>query len=378
MHVLLIVNSDIGRGTKKGHNTIGSRFEHIANYLVSRGDAVDIIARSNYGELSVRTPWYGAHMGRGLNALRMFVFPTLRVRDIDVWLFDRFALRKLRSMRLSKDVVAHVGEYAPKTIAWLKSQGIRVYLDMPIAHPGYVQTLAEQGIQVGSETPYIPGYVTEAIDAADELIVPSEFVAHTVRAHYSSQKPIHISPFGVDIETRVRESNDGVFTVLFVGAVNIRKGVPYLLEAWQEANIPHARLVLCGRVYKELQPYKQKYADADTIYFAGFVDPREWYAKADVCILPSLMEGSAKVVYEAMSYGLPVITTPNAGSIIQDGVTGCIVPIADVGAIVDALKKLATDTAFRSQLGEEAKTTVRDYTWEAYAARVVALYTATV
>ena len=55
-------------------------------------------------------------------------------------------------------------------------------------------------------------------------------------------------------------------------------------------------------------------------------------AAADVFVFPSLFEGSAVVTYEALACGLPSIVTPNAGSVVRDGVDGFHVPAGDVGA----------------------------------------------
>lgn len=64
------------------------------------------------------------------------------------------------------------------------------------------------------------------------------------------------------------------------------------------------------------------------------------YAWADVFVLPSICEGSATVCYEALASGLPVITTPNSGSVVRDGLDGFIVPIRNSEAIREKLARL--------------------------------------
>jgi glycosyltransferase involved in cell wall biosynthesis len=80
------------------------------------------------------------------------------------------------------------------------------------------------------------------------------------------------------------------------------------------------------------------------------------FAWADVFLLPSICEGSATATYEALGHGLPVVTTFNSGSPVVDGETGCLVPIREVGSIVDALESLAAD---REKLAEMSRAALR-------------------
>ena len=89
-------------------------------------------------------------------------------------------------------------------------------------------------------------------------------------------------------------------------------------------------------------------------------------AWADVLVLPTLSEGS-NVVYEGMAAGLAVVTTPNAGSIIQHGVDGLIVPPRDPHALADAIAALVGAEGLCLQLGEAARATVRDNDINTYA-----------
>ena len=78
------------------------------------------------------------------------------------------------------------------------------------------------------------------------------------------------------------------------------------------------------------------------------------YQWADVFVLPSICEGSATVIYEAIGYGLPVVTTPNAGSVVRDGVEGFVVPIRDVAAIIQSLDRLSSDPQLRLEMSHRA------------------------
>ncbi|MDO8626778.1 MAG: glycosyltransferase family 4 protein [Candidatus Magasanikbacteria bacterium] len=373
--ILLCVNSDIGRS-----NTIGFRFGKIAIELIRQGIPVDIIARANYtSSLKVRQPWLGNKLARVLNAIRIYIFPKFDSRRSDVYFFERFVLRALQKTG-AKYSVAHLGEFMPTVTRYLKNQGARVLLDMPIGHDSYSVALKRQGITVGVDVRPAPAYLDAALAAADEVIVPSEFVASTLVSVGLGAVPMKRIPFGVarptnftvtDIISRLKQKP---MIFLFAGNANYRKGLGYLLEAWRRANLTDAKLIICGRVYKEIQGDIKKYQSA-TIQFTGFVSNINDYLKsAHAFVFPTLLEGSAKIVYEAMSYGLPVITTANAGSLIEDNVDGYIIPLADPVTLADKLRFLYEHKDVVAVLGARAFAKVQAYTWERYAKAVIAEY----
>ncbi len=72
-------------------------------------------------------------------------------------------------------------------------------------------------------------------------------------------------------------------------------------------------------------------------------------------LLPSLCEGSATAVYEALAAGLPVICTPNTGSVVRHGIDGYIVPIRDVHETAQILRQLADNPALLARMSESAR-----------------------
>lgn len=364
--ILLIVNSDFGRG-----NTIGARFAHIADELERQGKTFDIIARANYTDRQVYTPWYRNSIVRVLNAVRIYVFPTLDVRSFDIRVFDRYAHKQVRRLNCQYRV-AHVGDSLPKVLSILKMLGVHNFLDVPIGHPAYSKHLAEQGIVVGAKFDSGEEFIAPSMKFVDQLIVPSQFVVDTL--YFAGiLKKYSIIPFGVDISDTISKKvhhEDLPVKFLFVGAVNMRKGIPYLLEAWR--GIKGAELTLCGRVYKEVQDLID--IAPHTVTCTGFVNPADYFNQADVFVFPTLLEGSSKAVYEAMSYGLPVITTANAGSIIEDGKTGFIIPIADVDVLREKIQYFIDHKNEVTCMGNASRTVVSAYTWKKYATSVIQLY----
>jgi glycosyltransferase involved in cell wall biosynthesis len=95
------------------------------------------------------------------------------------------------------------------------------------------------------------------------------------------------------------------------------------------------------------------------------------YEWADVFLLPSICEGSATAVYEALAAGLPVVCTENAGSVVRDGIDGFIVPIRDGTAIAKAITTLADNVGMRAAMSESAVARAADFTVERYGKRLL-------
>jgi alpha-maltose-1-phosphate synthase len=96
-------------------------------------------------------------------------------------------------------------------------------------------------------------------------------------------------------------------------------------------------------------------------------------AEHDVLLLPSLAEGFGLVITEALSRGLPVITTPHAGAadLMIDGREGFIVPIRSPDAIADRLTRLAEDRDLLAAMSEAALATARRNPWARYEERIL-------
>jgi len=95
------------------------------------------------------------------------------------------------------------------------------------------------------------------------------------------------------------------------------------------------------------------------------------FLSADLFVFPTLAEGFALVHLEALACGVPIITTPNCGSVVRDGVEGFIVPIRDPQAIADRVQQLLQDRALRNRMSAAAKVRAAEFVWERYSERLV-------
>ena len=102
------------------------------------------------------------------------------------------------------------------------------------------------------------------------------------------------------------------------------------------------------------------------------------YARHDVLLLPSLMEGLPSVILEAMASGMAVVTTDICGmpDVVEDGFNGLLVPPADAAPIASAILQLSNDGNLRAKLGKAAQQTMRRRTWQRSAEKLEQVFAA--
>jgi alpha-maltose-1-phosphate synthase len=206
----------------------------------------------------------------------------------------------------------------------------------------------------------------EELALATKVSVASVFTRKSLE-HLDLRAPVVIGPYGfpTDLFPPRPRPPSGPFTVLAVSSHDLRKGTPYLLEAWKRAAIPDAELHLVGRM-RLAKSFLDDYAG--TFRHWSHVPRSELgsrYASADVMAFPTLGDGFGIVIQEAMCSGVPVITTPCGGGpeCITDGVDGWIVPPRDIDAMVDRLRACAADRGHTAAVGRAARARAERFTW---------------
>lgn len=213
-------------------------------------------------------------------------------------------------------------------------------------------------------------------DAADAIICGSDFVTQGLASLGVPPEKLHTVPYGLEtakFSTR-RETWDGrrPLRILFAGGVTLRKGPQYFSAALRKLSSNRVAARLVGPVSIR-EPYLGLLrGQAELTGQVPRQEMRRHYEWADVFVLPSICEGSATVTYEALAAGLPVITTPNAGSVVRDGVDGFLVPIRDAEAIAARIEQLLGDAALLRRLSENSQARAEDFSWPKYEERLVA------
>jgi glycosyltransferase involved in cell wall biosynthesis len=166
-----------------------------------------------------------------------------------------------------------------------------------------------------------------------------------------------VLPYPVSCQTYVTDRvprPDQPLRILFVGQVNLRKGIPYFLEMLKQLPIDSFEARVVGSLQinpDQLAPY------SDRCTFTGSVprnQMRHHYAWADVFVFPSLCDSAPGTTNEALAAGLPVITTEGAGTVVEDGVSGWIVGDRDIPALVDRVVQLDGDRELLTHMSRNA------------------------
>jgi glycosyltransferase involved in cell wall biosynthesis len=203
------------------------------------------------------------------------------------------------------------------------------------------------------------------------ILCGSSFVKRGIAARGGPVERCRVVPYGVDDRYRLplRQSHGGPLRVLTVGGVGLRKGSPYVLAAARAlSGVAQFRMV--GAIEASAEAAAKL---SEWVELTGSVprsDMRAHFAWADVFLLPSLCEGSATAVYEALTASLPVVCSENTGSVVRDRIEGRIVAIRDSEAIIDALLALARDPELRREMAGSAGDLARSFDLAAYGARL--------
>jgi glycosyltransferase involved in cell wall biosynthesis len=263
-------------------------------------------------------------------------------------------------------------------------------IENPMLHPRHWQreVLAEcnrSGIRPENCDAVLPGPLIDRRERefgmCDKIIVPSEGARESFEEYGCGSKAVVVWP-GVDhhafrpLEAR---ADSGVFRVCYVGRVELAKGIFYLLEAWKRLRLAHAELVLVGEIRPEVQSILKEFSSPN-IHLAGLVSPdrvAEYYQQSSLFLFPSVNEGLALVLLEAMACGLPVVATTQSGAkeCVTEGKEGLIVPARDVEALAEGILWFYRHPDERAAMGEAARRRVESqFTLEHYVERQIATY----
>jgi glycosyltransferase involved in cell wall biosynthesis len=348
---------------------IGRRSKGVARFLGRWSDGIP--------EQKVAThPWFGVAYSLGQLLLHA---PAPNDR-LQAWAGSTFA--SLASRRLDRaDVVYGFITAAQELFAEARARNVRTCLEQTIA-PSKVETkLLREGAD------YWPGWASplelkpnrerEAREEAewalsDRIVCGSEFVRSSLGSIGGPVERCRVVPYGVALSRtwRVRFAPNKPIKALFVGALGLRKGVPCLLEAAKLlGKSVHIRVVGAGRI-------PERCTVPENVEIAGSC-PRSQiqseYEQADLFVLPSFCEGSATVTYEALSAGLPVICTPNTGSVVRHEQDGLIIPPFDVDSLVGAIRRFQDEPNLLEQLSYQARERAEHFDLHFYGRRLLAV-----
>jgi glycosyltransferase involved in cell wall biosynthesis len=203
--------------------------------------------------------------------------------------------------------------------------------------------------------------------SANTVFTYSEFARRSIIDDYDCP-PDSVVAVGAGANQMLESLGDKDYSAhraLFVGMDFTLKGGRVLLEAWPlvRKRVPDAELVIAGPKRK---PIGHLPSGVRWVGWVNRADLAQLYRSATVFVLPSLFDAWGHVFLEAMGYGLPCIGTSCCAmpEIIDEGVTGRLVPRYEPEPLADALTELLTDTAGTAAMGHAAHAKViHGYRW---------------
>lgn len=261
--------------------------------------------------------------------------------------FDHWVRRQLTP---GDHIISSYG-HTNASFRWVRQHGGKTFLDGGNSHPdNFWAILSEEHRRWNCEYPPVPPHhyrrSMEMMEEVDYVLSPSVYVTKSFLDRGFSQDRIIPNVYPLDLTcftpAESRPANRPL-TLINTGSLSIRKGTPYMLEAFRiiRRKAPNARFLLTSDVASSAKPIVEKYSDLPIEWAPPLRHPQlaERLRSADIFVLPSLEEGFARTQAEAIACGLPSIGTFNTGSadLIRNGENGQIVPIRDPNAIAEAV-----------------------------------------
>lgn len=214
---------------------------------------------------------------------------------------------------------------------------------------------------------------------ANCILCPSEYVRDELLAAGAEEQKIRIVPYGLGnplsretlkdrLKRKFSRPPSDKIRILFVGNDSFRKGLHDLIAVGKM--LPESKYILRIAGQNSWQKTRLPF----NIFLLGKLGKEELtreYLAADIFALPSYLEGSATVIYEALSFGLPIVTTPNAGSVVQHQIQGFIHQPGDQVMLLNYLQQLAEDRQLRKKMAYAAFLRMKDYSLKAYGRRLM-------
>jgi glycosyltransferase involved in cell wall biosynthesis len=349
----------------------GETYEReLLRHLGRRGVEIDLML-ARHKQVPVDVVNWTIHrlpIGRGLRwPIAAVLLPPLIKRLYDVRPFDILRAHSLRFI-------------GPAALAARR----RYRLDVPVV-------VHHHHLDAGWLNPFIERRV---IERSDRTITVSEFSRRQLIEELGiAHERIEVVANGVDerftpgVDSRPLRERHRLRdrqVVLFLGGLKARKNLPFLLDVWRRVATmrPAATLLIAGAgsTAADLHQRAKQLGLGDRVLFTGRVSEQEkvgYYNLADIFVFPSKLEGFGLVVGEAMSCGLPVVTSDRGAlpELVRDGHGGFVCRGDDVDDFTRRLMTLLDDANLRCAFGSYNRRVVDErYRWHLAAARVHGIY----
>lgn len=291
-------------------------------------------------------------------------------READTIFFDNIVANSSDEC----DIFHGWATFSLKTSKFHKEKGSKVILDRACPHILFQESLLTEEAEL-TNTVYQPvsnrflDRCLEEYELADKIIVPSYYSASSfINQGFRKEKiqTIKLHANFIPKGKKVWSSKKSKFVLGTIGGNPLRKGLIYLVEAWQNLKLKNATLLIKTsetELKKNTELYKKILKD-DTINIVSYIKNIEnFYLDCDLFCLPSIDDGFGLVVLEAMSVGIPVITTKNVGAseFIKHNVNGFVGEKRDVSFIEDKIFKFYSNLDLLKNFSDQAFSSYNEY-----------------
>jgi len=338
----------------------------------------DIRKASNMNSIRLSTSIIAPMIHKAVAVMNADAFFPFDRRYLFAEALDRTVAGKLSR---GSDIVFAESNIALHTLRKARKVGATAILDRTNSHIEYQTDLlneeyARLGIDHVFNSQQIVDKGMQEYHEADYICVLSSFVKRTFLEKNIPSEKLLLIPSGVSLsDFRQVSKEDNVFRIIFCGLASIKKGVHYLFEAFDELKLKHAELWIIGAIYEDVKLIASRYGHLFRHFeYVPHADLYKYFSQGSVFVLPSLEEGMAKVIMEAMACGLPVIATTNTGAedIYDNEKEGFIIPIQDKDALKEKLLYYYENQNEALRMGQMGKEKVRNgLSWDDYADRLL-------
>ena len=209
---------------------------------------------------------------------------------------------------------------------------------------------------------------------SDIILVPSLYVKRSFENYLPNSNKIHVINLGINLQNfypiNSYTKDKDYFDILFIGGLSIMKGLHYLIKAFKKFNHPKKRLHIVGSHTSDKNFFSNQFKD-DNIFVYGHIHHlklKEIINKSDVFVLPSLDDGFATVVIQALACGCPVIVSENTGAadIVRENNCGFVIPTKESQVIADKLTLLSDNGQLLKEFSNNAIKISKKNSWENY------------
>lgn len=208
-------------------------------------------------------------------------------------------------------------------------------------------------------------------EMADYWLAASSFTAQTLVENGAAPERIHVVPYGVDLQ-RFQPGEPPVLSrplrLLFVGTINQRKGIKYLLEALRLVGPAPVEVTVCGRVVDDLQLFRDCGSQVQVRPSVSATELVAAYQQADLFVFPSIAEGFGQVLLEALACGLPVLSTTRtaAADLVTTGEDGFVVAPRRPELLAERIVWALGHRAELAAMKRAARNTAERFTWRRF------------